>query len=141
MISHFARAILISFCFNHRTFDKNVKLENRKLLHLVFSYFHVRWFWKKISYIYIIYSCITFLATVDNQQALTQDVVAILKFLCDKLKVALDSGTKGHQTEPLLLEGILSILANVPISIRDSIQFTDLIWSVSLTTVCPKFFV
>ena len=69
---------------------------------------------------------ITFSATADVT-ALSKEVVEILKFLCDKLRDATSPSSRRHP-EPLLLEGILSILSNVPTAITDNPHFTDLIW-------------
>ena len=68
-----------------------------------------------------------YVAVSSDNQSLTQDVVNILEYLCDKLKICASS-PHGRQTEPLLLEGIYAILCNVPVSIIDNVKFTDIVW-------------
>ena len=78
-------------------------------------------------------------AVVSNDQSLVNDVVNILDYLCEKLKVCA-SVPHGRQTEPLLLEGIYAILSNIPVSIRENVKFTDIIWYVYTCLIILFFF-
>ena len=67
---------------------------------------------------------------VREQESLSNDVVGILTYLCDKLTACqnLSSPQQIRQTEPLLLEGIYAILVKVPTSFRENQEFIDLVW-------------
>ncbi len=68
-------------------------------------------------------------AVASDADGLVQDVVNILEYLCEKLKLCVSSPHARH-TEALLLEGVYAILHNVPVAIRESVKFTDIVWSV-----------
>ncbi|XP_064629621.1 brefeldin A-inhibited guanine nucleotide-exchange protein 3-like isoform X3 [Lineus longissimus] len=64
--------------------------------------------------------------------ALCKDVVDIMCFLCEKLR-STQCVQQHKPLVPLLLEGIYSILKNLPTSVRDSPEFVELLWK----QLCP----
>ena len=73
--------------------------------------------------------CGVVIVTEGETELLVQDVVSILQYLCDKLRRAPMVPT-ARLIHPLLLDGILSLLCNVPTSVRNNSQFVRLIWLV-----------
>ncbi|XP_053398071.1 brefeldin A-inhibited guanine nucleotide-exchange protein 3-like [Mercenaria mercenaria] len=65
-------------------------------------------------------------------ESLTDDVVTLLNFLTEKVSAAAKAG-KSKQAVPLLLEGILAIVSNSPVQLRNCEGFQQLVWQ----NLCP----
>lgn len=68
------------------------------------------------------------LGTTADTESLSNDVVAILQYLCDRLSAMPSAGGHGNHGEPLLLEGILTVVCRLPESVSQNQQFRDLVW-------------
>ncbi|CAH1799775.1 unnamed protein product [Owenia fusiformis] len=69
---------------------------------------------------------------VSSSEALSNDIVGILHFLCQKL-AGIQCGLQPKHMEPLLLEGIHAVLANIPPTMQNNNNFIDLLWQ----QLCP----
>ncbi|XP_071113726.1 brefeldin A-inhibited guanine nucleotide-exchange protein 3-like [Haliotis cracherodii] len=69
---------------------------------------------------------------LSTTESLMDDVVSILKYLCDKL-IGLQSGSQTKQSLPLILEGIHAILSQAPQTLRNNDSFQELVWK----HLCP----
>ncbi|XP_064617857.1 brefeldin A-inhibited guanine nucleotide-exchange protein 3-like [Liolophura sinensis] len=65
--------------------------------------------------------------------SIRQDIVCILKFLVIRLSSSWQGGPQNKLVIPLLLEGIHAILHNVPSSLGEFTDFSDLVWQ----QLCP----
>ncbi|ESO87248.1 hypothetical protein LOTGIDRAFT_229359 [Lottia gigantea] len=68
-----------------------------------------------------------------SSEGLMDDIVAILRFFSGKLNGTQSSGGQGKQEVQILVEGILSLLTNSPLSIRNHAGFQELVWR----NLCP----
>ena len=93
-----------------------------------------------MTQILTIFSC-----AVENQRSLIQlevndidkDVILVLQYLCEHLSC---SHGQGGQAEPLLLEGILTLICKRPLRITDSEQFHDLVWWIFVLIRCNTIY-
>ena len=74
----------------------------------------------------------------DRNQAVLDDVIHILSYLCEKLHRPGRAEHQRRQVAPLLLEGILAILSSVPVTINRSPAFTDIVWCVNSDCTCTS---
>lgn len=69
---------------------------------------------------------------VDEETSAVRDwasVVAVLNSFCEKLSCAQNSSNQNAYV-PLLLEGVLAVVSNVPQTVQSSEHFVNLIWFV-----------
>ncbi|XP_074653085.1 brefeldin A-inhibited guanine nucleotide-exchange protein 3-like [Tubulanus polymorphus] len=69
----------------------------------------------------------------ENKQMIVNDVIEVIQFLCDKL-TATQSMNQYKPIVPLLLEGLLTVLKNLPATIKDEPVFIQLLWK----QLCPN---
>ena len=72
----------------------------------------------------------------DRNQAVLDDVIHILHYLCEKLHRPGRAEHQRRQVAPLLLEGILAILSSVAVTINRSPAFTDIVWCANSDCIC-----
>src|SRR6218665_3048616 len=65
-----------------------------------------------------------------DAESLSNDVISILRYLCDRLTTS-GHGSHGGHGEPLLLEGILTVVCRLPESVTRNENFRDLVWLVA----------